>query len=68
MQDVSHVYEENDLLIASLQIDTKISQSPVCLKTYHMFYEENEGLSSSSSYNPANHNQPLPNEKNDKGS
>ena len=30
--------------------------------------KENEGLFGGSSYNPANHNQPLPNEKNDKSS
>ena len=35
MVEIGHI-----LLIVSLQIDTKISQSPVCFKTYHTFMKK----------------------------
>ena len=35
MFEIGHI-----LLIVSLQIDTKISQSPVCFKTYHTFMKK----------------------------
>ena len=39
MVEIGHI-----LLIVSLQIDTKISQSPVCFKTYHTFTEKMRGF------------------------